>query len=70
MHLLSRLFEFQADAFAKSLGYGKLLESGLIKIHVKNLGNLNPDKWYSAWHYSHPPLVERLKALEDKKKQK
>lgn len=23
----------------------------------------NPDPWYSAFHYSHPPLVERLQAM-------
>jgi STE24 endopeptidase len=44
MNSISRRFEFQADHFAKSLGYAKLLQDGLIKIHKKNLGNLNPDK--------------------------
>jgi len=24
---------------------------------------MNPDKWYSTYHYSHPPLVERLSAI-------
>ncbi|KAJ3417494.1 CAAX prenyl protease 1 [Chytridiales sp. JEL 0842] len=63
MNSISRRFEFQADFFAKKLGYAKLLVDGLIKIHKKNLGNLNPDNWYSAWHYTHPPLVERLAAI-------
>jgi STE24 endopeptidase len=63
MNVVSRRFEFQADAFAKGLGYKDVLKSGLIKIHVKNMGNLNPDSWYSAWHYSHPPLIERLNAM-------
>ncbi|KAJ3040310.1 CAAX prenyl protease 1 [Rhizophlyctis rosea] len=62
-NLISRKNEFQADAFAKKLGYTEVLKSGLIKLHIKNKGNLNPDHWYSAWHYSHPPLVERLEAL-------
>ena len=22
-----------------------------------------PDSWYSAYHFSHPPVVERVKAL-------
>jgi STE24 endopeptidase len=26
---------------------------------------MNTDPWYSSYHYSHPPLVERLQALED-----
>ncbi|KAJ3101428.1 CAAX prenyl protease 1 [Phlyctochytrium planicorne] len=63
-NVISRMHEFEADAFAKKLGYAKVLASGLIKIHLKNLGNVNPDKLYSAWHYSHPPLVERLTAIQ------
>lgn len=27
------------------------------------LSKQNPDPWYSAFHYSHPPLVERLQAM-------
>ena len=23
-----------------------------------------PDSWYSMYHFSHPPLVERLRALK------
>ncbi|OMJ20220.1 CAAX prenyl protease 1-like protein [Smittium culicis] len=60
---LSRKHEFEADAFSCSLGYNEHLKQGLIKIHVENKGNLNPDKLYSAYHYSHPPLVERLDAI-------
>lgn len=29
---------------------------------------MNTDPWYSAYHYSHPPLVERLQALDDVEK--
>lgn len=65
LNLVSRAFEFQADAFAKKLGYGKALKSGLIKMQEENLSAMNTDPWYSAYHYSHPPLVERLAALED-----
>eukprot|EP00743_Colponemidia_sp_Colp-15_P000491 GILK01000555.1.p1 GENE.GILK01000555.1~~GILK01000555.1.p1 ORF type:complete len:169 (-),score=28.05 GILK01000555.1:160-666(-) len=61
---VSRVFEFQADAFAVSLGYSKQLQSGLVKIHTENLGNMNPDPWYSAYHFSHPPLVERIRGLK------
>ncbi|RKP24134.1 peptidase family M48-domain-containing protein [Syncephalis pseudoplumigaleata] len=63
MNMLSRKYEFEADAFAKKLGYTEDLKSGLIKLHTKNLGDMNPDPWYSAYHFSHPPLVERLAAL-------
>jgi hypothetical protein len=32
-------------------------------MNVENLGNMVPDAWYSLYHFSHPPLVERLRAL-------
>lgn len=64
MNLYSRHNEFQADRFAVNLGYGELLQSALVKLHVENKGNLNPDPLYSALHYSHPPLIERLDAIK------
>lgn len=64
----TRRNEFQADAFAVQLGYGEKLQSGLTKICIENLSNMNPDALYSAYHYSHPPLVERLSAIELKMK--
>jgi STE24 endopeptidase len=63
MNSQSRAHEFEADLFAKKLGYGAALKSGLSKLHLKNLGNLNPDSLFSLFHYSHPTLVERLGAL-------
>ncbi|CAL9756647.1 unnamed protein product [Musa acuminata subsp. burmannicoides] len=65
LNLVSRTFEFQADAFAKKLGYAKALQAGLIKLQEENLSAMNTDPWYSAYHYSHPPLVERLSAIEE-----
>ncbi|EDO47143.1 predicted protein [Nematostella vectensis] len=63
MTILTRRFEFQADAFAKQLGFAPHLRSALIKLHQDNLGFPIADKLYSAYHYSHPPLLERLRAL-------
>ena len=63
MTSLSRKFEFQADAFAKSLGRAVSLRSALVKLNKDNLGFPVADWLYSLWHYSHPPLVERLRAL-------
>ncbi|KAJ2715210.1 zinc metalloprotease [Coemansia spiralis] len=62
-NVVSRINEFQADAFSKKLGYGKQLAAGLIKLQIENKNAMNPDPLYSAYHYSHPPLVERLNAL-------
>jgi|Transcript_17300 STE24 endopeptidase len=63
MTMLSRHFEFQADSFAVKMGRGPALGSGLLQIHEENKGDLNPDPWYSWYHFSHPPLVERLREL-------
>ncbi|CAK7348832.1 unnamed protein product [Dovyalis caffra] len=65
LNLVSRSFEFQADAFAKKLGYGSALRAGLVKLQEENLSSMNTDRWYSAYHYSHPPLVERLAAIDE-----
>jgi len=64
MTMLSRRFEFQADSFAASMGKSEGLQNGLFTIHEENKGDLNPDPWYSWYHFSHPPLVERLRALK------
>jgi len=61
---LSRKFEFQADAFAKSLGKSIYLRRALIKINQDNLGFPVYDWLFSMWHHSHPPLLERLEALD------
>lgn len=59
----SRINEFAADRFSKDLGHEKGLASGLMTINSENLGNMVPDAWYSTYHFSHPPVVERVKAL-------
>ncbi|KAJ2852177.1 zinc metalloprotease [Coemansia brasiliensis] len=63
VNVMSRKHEFEADAFSKNLGYGKSLASCLIKLQIENKATMNPDPIYSAYTYSHPPLVERLNAL-------
>lgn len=63
MNLISRIFEFQADRFAVDCGWGAELKSALLKLEEENKGAMWTDSWYSAYHYTHPPLVERLQAL-------
>ncbi|XP_042497554.1 CAAX prenyl protease 1 homolog [Macadamia integrifolia] len=65
LNLVIRSFEFQADAFAKKLGYVKALRAGLVKLQEENLSSMNTDPWYSAYHYTRPPPVERLAALDE-----
>lgn len=65
MHRLSRKHEYEADAFAaKLMGDVESLRRSLRKLHAKNLSNLTPDPLYSAFHYSHPTLLERERALD------
>ncbi|KAM7260763.1 hypothetical protein ACFE04_026238 [Oxalis oulophora] len=64
-NLVRRSFEFQADTFAKKLGYGSSLRAGLLKLQDGNLSAMNIDPWYSAYHYSLPTLVERLTAIDE-----
>lgn len=59
-----RQFEYQADNFAKSLGFKQELSSALIKINVNNLGIVDADPLYSSYYHSHPLLAERLAALD------
>jgi len=70
MTLLTRRNEFQADGFAVSNGRAEPLVSGLKTLSRENKGDLNPDEWYSWYHHTHPPLVERLRPLADATKQK
>jgi STE24 endopeptidase len=62
---LSRKYEYEADRFAAmTLGDGKPMEEALVNLTVKNLSNLTPHPWYSAYHYSHPTAAERIDALK------
>ncbi|XP_048766015.1 CAAX prenyl protease 1 homolog [Ostrea edulis] len=64
MIIYTRHCEFQADFFAKSLKHAAQLKSSLIKLNKDNLAFPVTDWLYSTFNYSHPPLLERLKALE------
>jgi len=64
MSVLSRHFEFQADQFAANLGKAADLKSALVKLNNDNLSFPIFDWLYSAWHHSHPPLLERIEALK------
>ena len=51
--------------FAKKEYSGKDLALALKKLSVDSLSNLYPHPFYVFVHYSHPPLIERLKAIEE-----
>jgi STE24 endopeptidase len=63
-NVVSRRFEFQADGFAVGLGHGEQLSGALLKLEEENKGAMHVDALYSAYHHSHPPLVQRLWAIQ------
>lgn len=60
----TRRMEFQADEYGANLGYAAELQRGLVKITFENLGVLDPDPLFSTYHHSHPPLIQRLRAID------
>ncbi len=62
---LSRRHEFEADAFAaRTTGAAQHLGKALRGLARENLSHLNPHPLYVWLHYSHPPLHQRLAALD------
>ncbi|KEG14953.1 CAAX prenyl protease 1 [Trypanosoma grayi] len=62
--LLSRRLEFQADRFAVESGFGPSLRKALIITQMENKADLTPDSLYAALKYTHPPLNERIAAID------
>ncbi len=61
--LWSRRHEFEADAFALQHADGAELAEALVKLYRDNASTLTPDPVYVAFHYSHPPALERISRL-------
>jgi STE24 endopeptidase len=64
MNYVSRIFEYQADNYAKETCAAKPLITSLKKLSKNSLSNLTPHPAYVFMHYSHPTLLERIKNLE------
>ncbi len=61
----SRKHEFAADRFAaESTGLPRALGDALKKLSRNNLGNLAPHWLHVVLYHSHPPVLERVRALE------
>jgi STE24 endopeptidase len=63
-NILSRKFEYQADAYANKYGFGEQLISGLKKLSAKSLSNLMPHPLYVFFNYSHPTLYQRITKIK------
>ncbi|BAI81412.1 peptidase, M48 family [Deferribacter desulfuricans SSM1] len=63
---ISRKFEYQADAYALSLiKQTTSFKNALIKLYKDNLSNPFPHPLYVKIYYSHPPLLDRIKRIDD-----
>ena len=63
-NLLSRKYEYEADAYAAGvMGGMDSMVGALRKLSEKNLSNLTPAPIFSRFYFSHPTLLEREKAL-------
>jgi len=65
MNIISRKNEYEADHYAKTTYMSKPLISSLKKLSVDSLSNLNPHPYYVFVNYSHPTLLQRIKALNN-----
>ena len=65
VHVFSRRHEFEADRFAAATtGSGASLVSALKKLSADNLSNLTPHPMDVFLHHSHPPVLQRIGALQ------
>ena len=63
-NVISRRHEFEADRYgAEITGHPENLASALKKLSHDNLSNLTPDPFTVFIGYSHPPVLQRVKAL-------
>lgn len=65
-NIFSRKKEYEADRYAvKTTGKKEALITALKKLSVDSLSNLTPHPLKVFFYYSHPPELERLKAIEE-----
>ena len=64
MNAKSRAAEYRADRQAVSEGYGEAMISALKKLARENFSHLSPSRINVVLEYSHPPLGDRIAAVE------
>lgn len=69
LNLLSRHNEYEADRFAvRTIPFPSALITALKNLAAHNLTNLSPHPFHVFLNYSHPPLPERIGAIEKRLK--
>jgi STE24 endopeptidase len=69
MQVLSRKNEYEADRFAAdTIDEPRSLIDALKRLHSTNLSNLTPHPFYVFLNYSHPPLLQRMQAIQNIKR--
>jgi STE24 endopeptidase len=61
--LVSRRHEYAADLFAARHADAAALADALVKLYRDNASTLTPDRLYTAFHASHPPVLARIARL-------
>ncbi len=65
LQIVSRQHEYEADRYAvETAGNPAAMGDALKKLALHNLSNLTPHPLYVWLHYSHPPIWQRLRAIE------
>ena len=61
---LSRKHEFEADRYAvETTGEAESLVAALKRLSAESLSNLDPHPWKVLLEYSHPPVIQRIRAM-------
>ena len=66
----SRRAEYRADRQAVKEGYGPAMITGLKKLARENFAHLAPARALVILQYSHPPMSERIAAIEAEMRKK
>ncbi len=69
MQMVSRVNEYAADRFAaETVDSPSSLSDALKKLSAGSLSNLTPHPFYVFLNYSHPPLLQRIRAIQTVKR--